>query len=140
MTHHASSKGTTMKFVHSALRVSSSEEASRFYEELLGFPLLREYEVKKELSTKLFGISRDSLIRLYDAGGGVSLEVFIDGKNEEPSPTLVHVCLEVEDRQALKKKAKEMGFRVVEAEREGTHDLVFIYDNDGNVFEIKPML
>jgi len=129
-----------MKFVHGALRVSSSDEASRFYEELLGFSLLREYKIKKELTSKLFGIRRDFLIRLYDAGGGVSLEVFIDGKKEEPSPTLAHVCLQVEDRKSLTKKAKEMGFRIVEVEREGTYDLVFIYDNDGNVFEIKPML
>ena len=137
MTRRASTKGSIMKFVHSALRVSSSEEASRFFEGLLGFSLLKEYEVKKELSIKLFGINRDLPTRLYDVGGGVSLEVFIDGENEESWPTLAHICLEVEGREALKKKAREMGFRVVEVEREGTYDLVFIHDNDGNVFEIK---
>jgi len=124
-----------MKLIHAALRVTTSEEADRFYGELLALPLVREYTIRQELTSRLFGIDRDYQIRLYDTGG-TFLEVFV-GEGERPGQTLDHVCLQVDDRESLKTKAREMGFRVVEIEREGTHDLVFIYDTDGNVFEIK---
>ena len=124
-----------MEFVHSALCVSSVEAASAFYEELLGLPLVREYTGRKELMNRLFGLERDFPIRLYDAGGAF-LEVFV-GAGSRPGPDIIHVCLKLADRKALCEKAREMGFRVLVVEREGRQDLVFVYDSDGNGFEIK---
>ena len=124
-----------MKFIHTALVSSSIENATRFYEELLGLQLIKEFEIGKEFTKKIFSMDETFSIRLYDAGGA-ALEVFIGGEYSSiPSPN--HVCLEVEDRETLKTRADEMGYRIVEIEREGTYDLLFIHDHDGNIFEIK---
>jgi len=124
-----------MKFLHTALHVSSKENAKRFYEELLGLRPAKETGIKKELASRIFGTDNDFDIRLYDAGGAF-LEVFIGGAFNRPSP-VNHICLWIDEREALKEKALQMGFRVVEIEREGTYNLLFLHDDDGNAFEIK---
>ncbi len=124
-----------MKFVHAAIRVTSRENAKRFYADLLTLPLLREYEVKASLAKKLFDISEPYEIQLYDFGNA-TLEVFIGGEPKFQK-TVNHLCIEVEDREKLLKRTREMGFTVKAIPREGRPDLVFIHDTDGNSFEVK---
>ena len=55
---------------------------------------------------------------------------------EYTGPQVSHLCIQVEDREALIRRSMDYGFRVYEKEREGKPNLVFIYDHDGNPFEI----
>ena len=52
-------------------------------------------------------------------------------------PVLNHVCLSVEDREGLVTRAMEAGYWVIRNQREGKPDLVFLYDRDGNPFELQ---
>ena len=124
-----------MKFIHSAVRVSAEEEAKAFYEGLLCLNLVVEYKGERNLMRKLFGVDKEFLIKLYDVGG-VFLEVFV-GDGGEKVPSVSHICFQVKDRENLKKRAEKMGFKVVKIKRAGKSDLLFIYDRDGNGFEIK---
>jgi catechol 2,3-dioxygenase-like lactoylglutathione lyase family enzyme len=125
-----------MRLLHSAARVSSREEATRFYQELLGLELLREYEIKPALTEKIFGFSQNYQILLYQLGDS-QLELFVGPTGKHEGSGVSHLCIGAGDREELKRKALKMGYRVNEIEREGTHNLLFIYDADGNVFEVK---
>ena len=82
-----------MKFVHAAVLVSSGDNADRFYGELLGLDLLREYEVGRELMDMLFGIEKEFPVRLYGEGD-VQFEVFM-ASDDVPSPFIAHTCIQV---------------------------------------------
>lgn len=127
----------SMKLLHAALRVSSFENARRFYEEFLGLELVREYELDIERARKLFGVRQRFSARLYKLDNAL-LEVFVGGAHEL-RPKIEHVCLEVRDRESLKKRAEEMKFKTIEVERKEKQNLIFIYDPDGNIFEIKSL-
>lgn len=58
------------------------------------------------------------------------------GHSDASSIPVNHLCIGTEDRESLIGKALSLGFRVYEREREGKPNLVFIYDHDGNPFEI----
>ncbi len=124
--------GEHMKLIHAGLSVSSEENAERFFSQLLGLDPVREYTVPSEIMNDLFGIEEEVPVRLYEIGDQ-KFEVFI---GLTPVPSVSHLCLQLEDRDGFMEKAIESGFRVYEREREGKANLVFMYDRDGNPWEI----
>ena len=125
-----------MRISHVALVSGSEEKANRFYKEALGLKELRSTVIPSTLSKSLFGIDREC--QVIDFGNEeMKFEVFIaDNEREVPLKKLDHVCLEVENREALLKKWEEMGFEVLRVSK-GDSFVVFLKDEDRNLFEIK---
>ncbi len=125
-----------MRVTHTAFQFSTTEKVERFFGEFLGLLPVREYETNPELMRQIFGIEQGFKVRWYDIGGAI-LEIFIGpfARDERP-PGLNHICLAVLDREEFVRRAMEMGFHVFEKEREDRPNLVFIYDGDGNPYEI----
>ena len=125
-----------MRIGHIALVSSSEEKANRFYREGLGLKELRSTVLPASLSKSLFGIDQE--FKVIDFGNEqIKFEVFI--VNHEavlPSRKLDHICLEVEDREAVLKKCKGMGFEVLQVPK-GESLVIFLKDGESNLFEIK---
>jgi len=122
-----------MKLHHLALTIQSASEAAQFYEQLLGFKLIREFKLDSELAFKIFNIPKVVQV-FYLEGQGLSLELFIDETSKQNNYN--HWCLSFPNREEFIKKAKEQNAQIIRIPR-GTYDLIFIKDNSGNTFEIK---
>ena len=122
-----------MELNHIALSVTSHQEITNFYQDILGFQTMRVFDLKEELSEKIFGIPADVAIAVLTRDE-LSLEIFIS--NAPTKHGFGHVCLNVEKRDEIIKKAKAMNYKVVNVDR-GSYDLVFIKDKNGNLFELK---
>jgi catechol 2,3-dioxygenase-like lactoylglutathione lyase family enzyme len=125
-----------MRIGHIALVSSSEEKANRFYKDGLGLKEIRSSVIPASLSKSLFGIDQE--FKAIDFGDEqIKFEVFI--VNHEavfPLRKLDHVCLEVEDREALLKKCKGIGFEVLQVPK-GDSLVIFLKDGESNLFEIK---
>ena len=125
-----------MRIGHVALVSGSEEKANRFYKDGLGLKELRSTVIPASLSKSLFGIDHE--FKVIDFGNEeMKFEVFIaENEREVPSQRLDHVCLEVENREALLKKWEEMGFGILRVPK-GDSLVIFLKDEDHNLFEIK---
>ncbi len=125
-----------MRISHVALVSGSEEKSNRFYKEALGLKELRSTVIPAGLSKSLFGIDRE--FKVIDFGNEeMKFEVFVVGDERDvPSRRLDHVCLEVENREALLKKWEGMGFEILRVQK-GDSLVIFLKDEDGNLFEIK---
>ena len=96
---------------------------------------MRTKTVPADLSKKIF--DREEAFTIIDYGArGIKFEVFLSPEaGPEPRRTN-HVCLEVEDRQDLLKKADTLGFKTRNIPKQGDF-VVFLEDFDGNLFELK---
>ncbi len=121
---------------HVALVCSSEGKANRFYKDGLGLKELRSAVIPASLSKSLFGIHQE--FKVIDFGDEqIKLEVFIgESAGGFPLRKIDHICLEVENREALLKKWKEMGFEILQVPK-GESLVIFLKDGDGNLFEIK---
>ncbi len=125
-----------MRIGHVALVSGSEEKANRFFKETLGLKELRSTVIPANLSKSLFGIDRQ--LKVIDFGNEeMKFEVFIAGGEEDiPSRRLDHVCLEVENRDAMLRKWEGMGFEILRVPK-GDSVVVFLKDENQNLFEIK---
>ena len=114
----------------------TSEAASdRFFVDLLGCSRLREKRVDAELCGALFGVHREH--RAVDYGAGETrFEVFLAPPGGPARDRLAHLCLEVEDVEGLAARCAAAGLEVRRA-RKGERSLVFVADEDGNLYEIQ---
>jgi len=124
-----------MRLVHAGLVSSSEERADRFFCGVLGLEKTRRSELPAELAARLFGVDRGCEI-VYYASGDVELEVFLTRLPGAPANRIGHLCLEVADRAELLARCAATGIAVREAPK-GDSLIVFIEDEDGNLFEIK---
>jgi catechol 2,3-dioxygenase-like lactoylglutathione lyase family enzyme len=125
-----------MRIGHVALVSNSEEKANRFYKDGLGLKELRSTVIPAGLSNSLFGIDQE--FKVIDFGDEqIKFEVFIlKSEGAFPLRKLDHICLEVEDREALLIKWKGLGFEVLQVPK-GDSLVIFLKDGDGNLFEIK---
>ncbi len=125
-----------MRISHVALVSSSEKKANQFYRDLLGLNVLRSTLIPANLSRSLFGVDQE--LKVIDFGNEqLKFEVFIADHEEALSlKRLDHICLEVEDRETLLKKCREMGLEVLQVPK-GDSLVVFIKDGDRNRFEVK---
>lgn len=117
---------------HVGLAISDPSEIKNFYQDILGFTLEKEFTLSKELNQQLFGFYEEVPISRL-AKGDVVFEIFVTSL---PSRNCYfHLCIEMDDRDALIEKVKMKNYPYAIAERD-SHPLVFIQDKFGNNFEI----
>ena len=124
-----------MKLLHVALVRTSAATCDRFHGDLLGLERVRERSAGAELCGALFGVEREHRMIDY-ANEWLRFEVLLAPRREVGRGHLAHVCLEVEETRELLRRCVENGVEVREVEKDGGK-VVFIVDEDGNLYEIK---
>ena len=120
---------------HVGIANESEEKAVRFYHGLLGFEKTREFAVSTKLSEQLFSVSREIKVLVFERAG-IKLEVFICPECKPPSPDYSHIGFLLNDFDAIKENAQEMGVLIIGRTDEKT--VYFLKDLSGNLIEIKP--
>lgn len=124
-----------MRLLHVALVRSSEAASDRFFVDILGLARMRSKTVPPELCAQLFGVEREHAL-LYYGNEQLQFEVFLSDRKDFSEAHLGHVCLEVESTRDLLTRCAAAGIEVREAVR-GESSVIFIADEDGNLFEIK---
>jgi len=122
-----------MKLHHLALSIQNAIEIQHFYVNLLGFKLIREFTISAEWASKIFHINK-SIQTFYLEGHGLALELFIDENKKQAN--FNHWCLSFPNREEFIAKVEEQNSTIIRIPRDA-HDLIFIKDSSGNIFEIK---
>jgi catechol 2,3-dioxygenase-like lactoylglutathione lyase family enzyme len=141
-------KEKTMHVRHIGLACRDERNADRFYGGLLGLTKQERKTIPVSIAKPLFGLDQPLPVVNY-SGAGLHVEVFLTAGAPEPAGSngsagssgaladrLSHVCLEVEDAEALLARAKTLGFAVTRVPK-GDGWVVFLEDADGHCFEIK---
>lgn len=123
-----------MKLKHIALNIQRKEELKNFYENILGFHLVHQYELNAAFAQKIFGIEIKTQVFIY-SNFTLDLELFI--LPEKTNHGFAHVCVETENRDIVEERCKKGGYQIIKIEREEKEDLLFIIDKSGNKFELK---
>jgi catechol 2,3-dioxygenase-like lactoylglutathione lyase family enzyme len=123
---------------HVALPSRSFENADRFFHGILGLEKIKTSVLEPDLALALFGRAEPWDIVLY-RGWNLAIEVFVSEVAPPPLPSIAHLCLEVENREAFLARCRLAGLAVIRAPR-GEAVVVFIQDFDGNRYEIKEKL
>lgn len=105
------------------------------FESLLQMPLLYEFEIDDRTLETLFDRKIPAHVRVYDAQE-CRIEVFIVEKPPVQNGSLNHLCFTVRNRHNIIDGARHLGFEIRQVAR-STGDVIFIRDNDGNLYEIK---
>jgi catechol 2,3-dioxygenase-like lactoylglutathione lyase family enzyme len=123
-----------MKLNHIGLNIQKEEEIADFYQNILGFHLEHQFDMNLNFSIDIFGVNKQSEAFLCRKEN-VLLELFIHLGNTTLGYS--HICLDVKNRESIVGKCKESGYPVIRIERSDKHDLLFIKDKTGNIFELK---
>ena len=127
-----------MKLLHVALVRSSEAASDRFFQDILGLARTRMKTASAELCAQLFGREREHQI-VYYGNEHLLFEVFVSDHGDFGESHLGHVCLEVGDTRELLARCAAAGIEVRRAVpgTGGGGAVIFIADEDGNLFEIK---
>lgn len=123
---------------HSAYRCRDSEETRRFYEELLGLPLV----VAVELSTTKTGRAMHALHTFYEMGDGSCLAFFEVPEQpfefKEQHDFDLHIALEVDSAtlDAMLEKGRRAGVETRGISDHGNIRSVYLRDPNGYVIEL----
>ena len=124
-----------MHLNHVGIINNSEEDALRFYRDVMGFKLTKEYVVPAELSEQIFRIPRDIKMFVFEKEG-VKVEVFISPEYEPAVPNISHTGFLLEDLSGFVDKAGRAGVEhIIGKTAEKT--VHFIRDFSGNLMEIK---
>ena len=124
-----------MKLHHVALVSSSETNADKFYEGILKLRKIKTAILKNDLAQKLFGTDVECPLILY-ANQDFAIEIFVTDKVPSQKAPLIHLCLQVEDREQFAASCRSAGLAVNLIPR-GDSQICFVQDFDGNLFEIK---
>ncbi len=119
---------------HIGITINEENDIQAFYKDLLGLKEVQKFDLYKDLSEKLFGIS-NAVSVTHLSGDDLFLELFLTDRKQDP--VYNHICVSVQDRDSFIRKAESKGFPITQIRRESRDDLLFIRDNSGNIFEIK---
>ena len=97
---------------------------------------IKSSRLTSDLAMKLFGIEVECPFFLY-GNEQFGFEIFVTDQIPAASPPVSHICLQVQDREALIGACRAEGAEVLLIPR-GESQLCFVRDFDGNLFEIKP--
>jgi lactoylglutathione lyase len=123
--------------------VTDLARARRFYEELLGFRLVRQMEVPDSPADRLLQIEAPLGLEVaYLEKDGVVLELLCFDRPANPprrprklnEPGLTHLSASVEDPRAAAQRAVELGGEIVAGTDVGA--AVFVRDPDGQLVEL----
>jgi len=134
-------------FNHVGLCVTDVERSRRFYEDVLGFDIWREFDAPDAMTAQLLDLPEPvGLKAVYLRQGEFILELlsFADaGAHPSAKPRvmneigLTHVSVSVDDIDATAAMAVECGGSVLEQTNVGA--AVMIRDPDGQLIELLPM-
>ena len=124
-----------MRLHHVACVCSSLENASRFYEGILGLKKIKTFTLNKELAEQIFDISLECEMITY-GNDHVNIEIFVVPHVHKNKAGFGHFCLQVTDREELLTTCESAGLSVKRVPK-GDSVVTFITDFDGNVIEIK---
>ena len=126
-----------MKFEHAAVNSNSKENSEKFFSKLLGMELVRDFVVKRELISKFFGIDKDMQFLRYEKDD-FAIEVIIRTDDSRAKDIYTHICLVINDREALIQEAHKLDFETIKVLRDDNSGFyLFIKDDYGNIYEIK---
>ncbi len=123
------------RVLHAAVTVSSEARAERVFARLFGLELVKVFEVGPELCMALFGFAGEARARVYGTSGA-SVEVFVCAEMPPMGRRFEHVCLVLDDLPAVVDRAPALGLQV-RTFRKGDKEVVFLRDEDGNLYEVK---
>ena len=122
-----------MKLAHIALSVSDHKEIEKFYTNVLGMKQIKNFVLRKDLASNIFGINEEIIVFLLQKDR-VVFEIFITTVYKKQA--FDHVCISIKNREEIINKALQKAYKVVRIKRE-IFDLIFIKDKSGNIFELK---
>ena len=124
-----------MRLKHVALVCSSEKRCDKFYKNLLGLKKTGKKNIPSTLSKQIFNIDSEYKIINY-ANNAVHFEIFISSAKNQMEKKIDHVCLEVGDAKTFLDRCRSSGITINQIEKDDK-SLIFIRDDDGNLFEIK---
>ena len=124
-----------MRLKHVALVCSSEKRCDKFYKNLLGLKKIGTKNIPSSLSKQIFNIDSQYKIINY-ANNAVHFEIFISRAKNQMGKRIEHVCLEVGNAKTFLDRCRSSGITINQIEKEDK-SLIFIRDDDGNLFEIK---
>ncbi len=113
----------------------NKEDAINFYNKILGFEILYEFQVPEKLSYEIFKIQH-SLNVIVFGNSLINIEVFIFPGFKLPEPNIQHICITVESIERFLQTVKENNIEIIIGDKDGKKKY-FIEDFSGNLFEIK---
>jgi len=122
-----------MKLEHIALNISDEAEIENFYVTILRMSVERSFVLQRNLSEKIFNVSKEINVFLLKKDSLV-FELFLH--DQIKTETFSHVCLSFENRMAVLQEAEKQSYESIKIGRENS-DIIFISDKAGNKFEIK---
>ena len=124
-----------MRTVHVGLVCSSEESADRFYRDLLGLKKVEPKTLPQKLSNAIFDFAADLKIINYTSEDA-HFEIFINRRAARKERPIEHVCIEVPDVAGHLQRGHAMNAKTLQVPK-GEAILSFLYDFDGNFFELK---
>ena len=118
---------------HIALSSNSEKDANLFFTEILCIPLIKKFNISKNLANKIFEINKNIEVLVYE-NNKIKFEIFITDKKYYKN--FDHICLEIYNKKELIEKCKENNIEYLYANKD-KKKLLFIIDKFGNLFEIK---
>jgi len=119
---------------HIGITINEESDIQAFYKDLLGLEEVQKFELYKDLSEKLFGIS-NAVSVTHLSSEDLFLELFLTDRNKIRFTIIFAFLFGTET--LLSKKQNLWGFSLTQIKRESRDGLLFIRDKSGNIFEIK---
>jgi catechol 2,3-dioxygenase-like lactoylglutathione lyase family enzyme len=123
-----------MEIIHYSLACSSTENADRFYTGCLGFEKTATKFLPADLSETFFNLNKELVVLNYTRNN-IMFEIIINELMEPKLNPIEHICLSVENKPEFLKKIDGLGLNILQ-KKKGEKTVTFIYDFDGNLFEI----
>lgn len=119
---------------HIGIHIHDQSEIKNFYREVLGFQELNRFDLSDKTAQNVFGTNRlIEVVRMKQFELIIELMICPEEKSEGMS----HLALEFWKADTIIAKAKEMGYAVIEFQKENDRTGRYIKDKAGNIFEIK---
>ena len=114
---------------------SEEENADKFYKEVLGLRKMEPRTLPAALSKDIFNVDSELTMINY-LNDEIHFEIFIHDQVKNTTEIIEHICLEVDDRKNFINRCESLGVRFNKIQKE-EKTLVFIWDFDNHLFEIK---
>jgi len=119
---------------HIALQINFEKDIRDFYENILGFQVIRRFAIGSEMAASIFGLTKQATVVLVEKEDLI-IELFVT-EILLPFQGYQHTCLDVDNRNEILEGCREKNYEVIKIEKEH-HNLLFVKDKSENLFELK---